>query len=151
MLGKIAQRLQEDECRTKAARGVWGAVSRLEKGELRQIGSIGADTAGTGLDRHTRLRPPKGGGRPRVNHGRDRQEANVKLSDFKVLTFDCYGTLIDWESGMIAALAPLTDRLAHPPSRNEVLEAHGRLEASQQMSTPRSPIVSFSRSSTGAR
>ncbi|MEC7050373.1 MAG: haloacid dehalogenase, partial [Pseudomonadota bacterium] len=24
----------------------------------------------------------------------------MNLSDFKVLTFDCYGTLIDWESGM---------------------------------------------------
>ena len=29
----------------------------------------------------------------------------MRLTDFKVLTFDCYGTLIDWESGMIAALA----------------------------------------------
>ena len=60
----------------------------------------------------------------------------MKLSDFKVLTFDCYGTLIDWESGMVAALAPLTDRLAHTPSRNEILEAHGRLEASQQLCMP---------------
>ncbi|TIS13877.1 MAG: haloacid dehalogenase, partial [Mesorhizobium sp.] len=25
----------------------------------------------------------------------------MKLTDFKALTFDCYGTLIDWESGMI--------------------------------------------------
>jgi 2-haloacid dehalogenase len=63
----------------------------------------------------------------------------VKLSDFKVLTFDCYGTLIDWESGIIAALTPLTDRLAQSPSRNEILEAHGRLEASQQVSTPAKP------------
>ena len=68
--------------------------------------------------------------------GRARQEADVKLSDFKVLTFDCYGTLIDWESGMIAALSPLTDRLARPPSRNEILETHSRLEASQQLYTP---------------
>jgi 2-haloacid dehalogenase len=30
----------------------------------------------------------------------------VKLSDFKVLTFDCYCTLIDWESGTITGLAP---------------------------------------------
>ena len=28
----------------------------------------------------------------------------MKLSDFSVLTFDCYGTLIDWESGMVAGL-----------------------------------------------
>ena len=43
---------------------------------------------------------------------------------FKAITFDCYGTLIDWESGMIAALAPLIGRLAQTPSRNEILEAH---------------------------
>ena len=30
-----------------------------------------------------------------------------QLSDFKVLTFDCYGTLIDWESGIWDALQPL--------------------------------------------
>jgi len=77
--------------------------------------------------------------RRRAARGRDLQEACVKLSEFKVLTFDCYGTLIDWESGMIAALAPLTSRLAHVPTRNEILEAHGRLEASQQLSTPAKP------------
>ena len=25
----------------------------------------------------------------------------MRLTDFKALTFDCYGTLIDWETGMI--------------------------------------------------
>ena len=30
-----------------------------------------------------------------------------RLSDYKVLTFDCYGTLIDWESGIWEALQPL--------------------------------------------
>ena len=60
----------------------------------------------------------------------------MKLSDFKVLTFDCYGTLIDWESGMVAALAPLTDRLQRPVTRNEILEAHARHESSQQRQTP---------------
>jgi 2-haloacid dehalogenase len=63
----------------------------------------------------------------------------VKLSDFKVLTFDCYGTLIDWESGMIAALSPLTERLARPLTRNEILEAHGAVEATQQRTTPGKP------------
>ena len=31
----------------------------------------------------------------------------MKLTDFTTLTFDCYGTLIDWESGIFAALQPL--------------------------------------------
>ena len=30
--------------------------------------------------------------------------ANLDLSRTKVLTFDCYGTLIDWEAGILAAL-----------------------------------------------
>ena len=38
------------------------------------------------------------------------------LRDYKVLTFDVYGTLIDWESGMVAGLKPLTDRVAAPLS-----------------------------------
>jgi len=44
------------------------------------------------------------------------------LSDFEVLSFDCYGTLIDWETGIWDALQPL---LMHNggsgPSRSEAL------------------------------
>ena len=29
---------------------------------------------------------------------------------FDALTFDCYGTLIDWEAGLLAAFAPILDR-----------------------------------------
>jgi putative hydrolase of the HAD superfamily len=60
----------------------------------------------------------------------------VKLSDFKVLTFDCYGTLIDWETGMIEALKPLTGQASHALSRNAILEAHAHHESSQQVHTP---------------
>ena len=60
----------------------------------------------------------------------------MRLTDFKALTFDCYGTLIDWEAGMTEALRPLTGRLARPLSRNEVLEAHARHESEQQAQTP---------------
>jgi len=65
----------------------------------------------------------------------------VKLTDFKVLTFDCYGTLIDWESGMVAELPPLTERLQPALTRNEILEAHGRIEAMQQLATPSKPYA----------
>ncbi|MGH6874461.1 MAG: HAD family hydrolase, partial [Aestuariivirgaceae bacterium] len=60
----------------------------------------------------------------------------MRLTDFKVLTFDCYGTLIDWETGMIEALKPLTQRIAPQLSRNQILEAHARLESRQQTQTP---------------
>src|SRR5271167_227340 len=65
----------------------------------------------------------------------------MKLTDFKALTFDCYGTLIDWESGMIEALKPLTAKVSRAKvsralTRNEILEAHARHESSQQLQTP---------------
>jgi 2-haloacid dehalogenase len=60
----------------------------------------------------------------------------MRLQDFKALTFDCYGTLIDWESGMIKALEPLIARAHRPLSRDEVLQAHARHESSQQEKTP---------------
>jgi 2-haloacid dehalogenase len=60
----------------------------------------------------------------------------MRLTDFKVLTFDCYGTLIDWESGMVEALKPLTSKVPRPLARNDILEAHARHESSQQLQTP---------------
>lgn len=60
----------------------------------------------------------------------------MKLTDFKALTFDCYGTLIDWESGMIQGLLPLTSRAPVDLSRDEILQAHARHESSQQLQTP---------------
>ncbi|MEM0906239.1 MAG: haloacid dehalogenase type II [Pseudomonadota bacterium] len=60
----------------------------------------------------------------------------MPLSDFKVLTFDVYGTLIDWESGMVAGLAPLVDRAEKPLSRNEILEAHAFHESTTQAMIP---------------
>jgi 2-haloalkanoic acid dehalogenase type II len=60
----------------------------------------------------------------------------MKLHDFKVLTFDCYGTLIDWESGMINGLAPLLDRLNQPKERNAILSDHAKYESAQQWQTP---------------
>ncbi|SEK78357.1 putative hydrolase of the HAD superfamily [Roseovarius nanhaiticus] len=58
----------------------------------------------------------------------------MKLSDYKALTFDVYGTLIDWESGMIAGLNPLTDQL--DLSRDQILEAHAYHESTTQRVTP---------------
>ncbi len=60
----------------------------------------------------------------------------MKLSDYEVLTFDCYGTLIDWESGMFEALKPLVAKVPRPLSRDEILAAHARHESSQQLFTP---------------
>jgi len=50
----------------------------------------------------------------------------MRLSDFKALSFDCYGTLIDWEAGLGRALEPL--RLKAGVSQEELLEAYGQAE-----------------------
>lgn len=61
----------------------------------------------------------------------------MKLSDFKVLTFDCYGTLIDWNKGISAALRPWLEREKIAVTANEMLAAHGRHEAALQAEMPR--------------
>jgi 2-haloalkanoic acid dehalogenase type II len=64
----------------------------------------------------------------------------MKLSDFRVLTFDCYGTLIDWESGIYTALQPLLQRAVQTTgqtlSRDAVLETFARHESTQEEETP---------------
>ena len=60
----------------------------------------------------------------------------MRLRDFSVLTFDCYGTLIDWESGMVENLEPLTRQAARALTRDQILEAHARHESGQQRQTP---------------
>jgi 2-haloacid dehalogenase len=58
----------------------------------------------------------------------------MKLTDFKVLSFDCYGTLIDWETGLWTALQPLAK--AAGISRDVALETFGAMESAQQHETP---------------
>ena len=63
----------------------------------------------------------------------------MKLADFSVLTFDCYGTLIDWERGILAALAPLRVRAGGALSDDAMLEAFAATESRQQAMTPAMP------------
>ncbi|HEY1258646.1 MAG TPA: haloacid dehalogenase type II [Stellaceae bacterium] len=60
----------------------------------------------------------------------------MRLIDFKVLTFDCYGTLIDWETGILQALMPLRkkDPVERPP--DEILASFARHEGAQEAETP---------------
>jgi len=46
----------------------------------------------------------------------------------EVLTFDCYGTLIDWESGILSALRPLLLRHGAGAADGEILRLYGELE-----------------------
>jgi 2-haloacid dehalogenase len=47
---------------------------------------------------------------------------------FTILSFDVYGTLIDWESGILAELRPWTDRVGIEIGDEALLETYGELE-----------------------
>jgi 2-haloacid dehalogenase len=49
--------------------------------------------------------------------------------DFDVISFDCYGTLIDWEAGILAALQPVIARHELVSSADDVLVAYARAES----------------------
>jgi len=67
----------------------------------------------------------------------------MNLSDFTTLTFDCYGTLIDWESGLHAALEPLRARAGVTVPRDAVLAEFAAHEVRQQAATPALPYVAL--------
>lgn len=65
----------------------------------------------------------------------------LKLTDFEALSFDCYGTLIDWETGLLTALRPALERAAVAPSPEAILAAFAAHESRQQAATPTLPYA----------
>ncbi len=63
----------------------------------------------------------------------------MKLRDFDALSFDCYGTLIDWESGILAAWRPWAAREGVEAGDGTVLERFAANESRQQAETPGLP------------
>jgi 2-haloalkanoic acid dehalogenase type II len=62
------------------------------------------------------------------------------FSDFEVLSFDCYGTLIDWETGIWQALQPLLARNNAPDlSRSLALKAFAISESRHEAARPGFP------------
>ncbi|KAF4955785.1 hypothetical protein FSARC_11765 [Fusarium sarcochroum] len=58
------------------------------------------------------------------------------LSDFSLLSFDVYGTLIDWETGVLNGLKPLLQANNAEFSREHLLSIYHEAEAAQQEKTP---------------
>jgi len=59
-----------------------------------------------------------------------------RLDEFTTLTFDCYGTLIDWETGIWDAMQPLMAANGADIERGEALAAHARAESGAQAEHP---------------
>jgi 2-haloacid dehalogenase len=59
-----------------------------------------------------------------------------RLTDFDVLSFDCYGTLIDWETGIRNALAGWRRLEDVQVADHELIEAFGRHEWREEEENP---------------
>jgi 2-haloacid dehalogenase len=58
------------------------------------------------------------------------------LPAFKALTFDCYGTLIDWESGIISALGAWAEGHGLQPPNEALLSTFARAESTLEARMP---------------
>jgi 2-haloalkanoic acid dehalogenase type II len=60
----------------------------------------------------------------------------LRFTDFDALSFDCYGTLIDWEAGITAVLAPWARRCGLDLGQEQLLEAYAAAEADAELEHP---------------
>ena len=60
----------------------------------------------------------------------------ARLTDYRVLTFDCYGTLIDWEGGIWDALQPLIMQGGSDVTRDAALLAFATFEPRHERDDP---------------
>jgi 2-haloacid dehalogenase len=58
-----------------------------------------------------------------------KRQTMINLYQFEVLTFDCYGTLIDWETGIWQALRPVLAAHGKDIQPEQALELYGELES----------------------
>ena len=76
-----------------------------------------------------------------------------ELADFDALSFDCYGTLIDWESGIAAVLSPWSSEVGLDLDREQLLTAYAGHEARTEWDRPTAPypeVLAQSFRDTGA-
>jgi len=54
------------------------------------------------------------------------------FKQFEILTFDCYGTLIDWESGILNSMKEVLKRHGVGVENNEILERYADFESAAE-------------------
>jgi 2-haloacid dehalogenase len=52
----------------------------------------------------------------------------LDANKYEVLSFDCYGTLVDWESGIISGLRPVLRAHRVEVTDDEILALHAQTE-----------------------
>jgi 2-haloacid dehalogenase len=63
----------------------------------------------------------------------------LRLNEFEALSFDCYGTLIDWESGLAAVLNPWARSRGLDIDDEALLAAYSQHEAAAEAEHPQDP------------
>jgi 2-haloacid dehalogenase len=63
----------------------------------------------------------------------------MDLAGYKALSFDCYGTLIDWEAGIAAVLVPWADEVGLDLDTERLLAAYAGNEAAVERDHPTAP------------
>ena len=60
----------------------------------------------------------------------------MQLTDFQALSFDCYGTLIDWEAGLLAVLTPWARAHGLDVTGEQLLTEYSAAEAAAEAEHP---------------
>ena len=63
----------------------------------------------------------------------------MRLSDFEAMSFDCYGTLIDWEAGLSAVLTPWARERGLDLTGERLLTEYSAAEAAAEANHPADP------------
>jgi len=74
-----------------------------------------------------------------ANRSASSQQARSFTHGIEILTFDCYGTLIDWETGILSALRPVLRRHEVGCGDEDLLRHYGELEPGAE----RGPFVPY--------
>ena len=67
----------------------------------------------------------------------------TEADKYEVLSFDCYGTLVDWESGIIAGLRPVLRAHSVEATDDDILDLHAQTEHKLQAASKRGSYVKY--------
>ena len=67
----------------------------------------------------------------------------MEADKYKVLSFDCYGTLVDWESGIVSGLRPVLRAHGAEASDEEILGLHAETEHRLQSASEKGGYVKY--------
>ncbi len=67
----------------------------------------------------------------------------LDANNYEVLSFDCYGTLVDWESGIISGLRPVLRSHGVQATDDEILDLHAQTEHKLQAASKNGRYVKY--------